>query len=154
MAGGAGRPPQQLLTQQIADQLKSAVRAGLIDIGILHQPLPQETLLRLNQLLQCVPKLDQAQKEMLQLQTLGQSQPQGLNAAQTQEFQRIQKEVNSLRQTMASLKQAISAQTQSGNVGGQQQQPQMRNGASGADGVPGDSGQSKLAVRHLHFLNF
>lgn len=155
MAGGAGgrAPPQQVLTQQIADQLKAAVRAGLIDISILHQPLPQETLLRLNQLLQCVPKLDQAQKEMLQLQTQGANQPQGLNAAQQAEYQRVSNDVKQLRQTIASLKQAISAQTQTANAGGQQQQGQ-RNGAAGANanaGGGGDGGQSKLEVRILLF---
>jgi hypothetical protein len=58
-------------------QLRVAVSKGLINTTILNQPLPQNTLVLLNQLLQRVPKFEQANQELQQLCSQG-----NLNQAQ------------------------------------------------------------------------
>lgn len=47
------------IAQRIAEQLRVAVSKGLIDVSVLHRPLPKETLLLLNNLLMRAPQFDQ-----------------------------------------------------------------------------------------------
>lgn len=54
----------QLLTTQIADQLRYAVTQELLDLKILQTPLSQPQLLLLNQLLHRVSKFELANKEL------------------------------------------------------------------------------------------
>ncbi|VDP04974.1 unnamed protein product [Soboliphyme baturini] len=101
-----GDSSKQQLTQQIADQLCAAVRAGLVDMSILHHPLPQETLLKLNHLLQFIPKLEKTRAEIQKLQ-----QKMPLNVAQQNELQRYLLEMHQLKSSIQNLKMQISAQT-------------------------------------------
>lgn len=48
-------------------QIRIAVSKGLIDVSVLNRPLPQNTLVLLNALLQKFPKLEQAQQEYQQV---------------------------------------------------------------------------------------
>uniref|UniRef100_A0A5S6QSZ4 M_domain domain-containing protein n=1 Tax=Trichuris muris TaxID=70415 RepID=A0A5S6QSZ4_TRIMR len=113
----------QVLANQVAEQLTVAVKTGLIESHLLSQPLPPETLFKLNQLLQCITKLEQAESELRHLHSLSQKGP--LNGAQHHEYQRISGEVNQLRATAHTLKNHINAHTapirksrSSGLVGG------------------------------------
>ena len=56
--GTRGQQELQNLTQQIAAQLRVAGDKNLINVNVLNQPLPKDTLLLLNNLLQRVPKLE------------------------------------------------------------------------------------------------
>lgn len=48
-------------------QIRIAVSKGLIDISMLNHPLPQSALVVLNNLIQKLPKLEQAQQEYQQV---------------------------------------------------------------------------------------
>uniref|UniRef100_A0A914VRN2 GW182 middle domain-containing protein n=1 Tax=Plectus sambesii TaxID=2011161 RepID=A0A914VRN2_9BILA len=105
-AGSADGGNLASLTQQIADQLRVAVSKGLININILNQPLPQQTLVLLNQLLQRVPKLEQANVELGQLRqrTAGQT----MNAAQQAEYDRLMHEIQALQAEISGLQTKIN----------------------------------------------
>ncbi|OUC43920.1 hypothetical protein D917_09413 [Trichinella nativa] len=98
------------LAHQVAEKLNIAMRTGHIDSTILNQPLPQETLLKLRQLLQCITKLEQSKIELQHLQTLEHNGT--LNAAQQQEYRRLAGEVNQLRLTARNLRSQFSAAQQ------------------------------------------
>ncbi|KFD69138.1 hypothetical protein M514_02981 [Trichuris suis] len=99
----------RVLANQVVEQLAVAVKTGLIESHLLSQPLPPETLFKLNQLLQCITKLEQAESELHHLHSLSQKGP--LNGAQQHEYQRISGEVNQLRATVHTLKNHINAHT-------------------------------------------
>ncbi|KRY42464.1 hypothetical protein T01_930 [Trichinella spiralis] len=98
------------LAHQVAEKLNIAMRTGHIDSTILNQPLPQETLLKLRQLLQCITKLEQSKIELQHLQTLEHNGT--LNASQQQEYRRLAGEVNQLRLTARNLRSQFSAAQQ------------------------------------------
>lgn len=127
----------------------AAVKAGLIDINILYHPLPSDSLLRLNELLGCVPLLEQAQRELQHLQGL-QRQGQSLNPTQSQDMKRLTEDVQRYRIRIQQIKQQIDQHT---NAQGRQGS-NSNNGSSG-DGLSksgNDSlSQSKLMVCCLSF---
>jgi hypothetical protein len=154
--GGANADGGNLasLTQQIADQLRVAVSKGLININILNQPLPQQTLVLLNQLLQRVPKLEQANVE---LTSLRQRTGGTMNAAQQTEYDRLVHEIASLQQEINSLQTKINDNAGLSAPNGSVSSGAGQNGARlGGDGQQSGSaattpidGGSKLLVRFL-----
>ncbi|KRY91130.1 Trinucleotide repeat-containing protein [Trichinella pseudospiralis] len=107
IAGPSNIDSSMALAHQVAEKLNIAMRTGHIDSTILNQPLPQETLLKLRQLLQCITKLEQSKIELQHLQTLEHSGM--LNAAQQQEYRRLSGEVNQLRINARNLRSQFSA---------------------------------------------
>uniref|UniRef100_A0A158Q8X9 M_domain domain-containing protein n=1 Tax=Elaeophora elaphi TaxID=1147741 RepID=A0A158Q8X9_9BILA len=100
--GIAGTTPYSSLTQQIADRIRIAVSKGLIDISMLHRPLPQNALIVLNALLQKFPKLEQAQQEYQQVMR-AMSSP-----AQKVESERLVVEINGLQHEIVQLRNSIN----------------------------------------------
>ncbi len=119
---------RQVLTNQIADQLRYAVTQDLLDLKILQTPLTQQQLLLLNQLLHRVSKFDSANKELkvrvtcrvtdfdgdlthceLNLKGFPDPRYQPLNPAQQQEYQRIQSEINHHKFEIVQLRKLIQA---------------------------------------------
>lgn len=144
------------LTHQIADQLRIAVQKGLININILNQPLPQQTLVLLNQLLQRVPKFEQSYAELKQLRRL-----ETLTHSQQLDVERLEHEIGALQAEISSLQAKINGNTATGmwSLNAQQQQQQQLNGVRQGAGhdqpngqssspatTPGDPCQSKLLV--------
>lgn len=59
-------PPADMaeLTNQIADKLRTAIKAGWISADVMSKRLPEPAMFLLNELLLRVPKLEQAKLEL------------------------------------------------------------------------------------------
>uniref|UniRef100_A0A915IIW8 GW182 middle domain-containing protein n=1 Tax=Romanomermis culicivorax TaxID=13658 RepID=A0A915IIW8_ROMCU len=100
---------------KIIDQLKAAATAGLIDANLAqtlieksaaNNRLAQETVVRMCYILQYLPKLEQAQRE---LQTIRNQNNPPLNEAQNQEIRRLTNEVNQYQSAVQTLKAQVNA---------------------------------------------
>lgn len=140
-----------MLTKQIAEQLKVAVQAGLIDPNVLNNQLPPDAIMRLNHLLQYIPKLEQAQREYKTLTNLQRASP--LNPAQAQEIQRVSNEIRQYQTAIQTIKAQINSQTaflnkpRSTNAGGGGQTSNQSDSMNNSNISNGESlNQSKLLV--------
>jgi hypothetical protein len=125
MNAARGQEELQNLTQQVAAQLRVAVDKNLINVNVLNQPLPKNTLLLLNNLLQRVPKLEtvcylfihlfiiksQANHELMQLKSAPIT-----NEQQRNEIARLQNEVDTLQSEISRYQEKINSTAPSSEV--------------------------------------
>ncbi|XP_045211672.1 trinucleotide repeat-containing gene 6C protein-like isoform X3 [Mercenaria mercenaria] len=115
---------QQMAQQQILQQLRMAVQAGLISPQLLNQQLPAPVLVMLQQLLQQQQNLQQ----LITTQQMLQQPKVNMNPhVQRQQLESVASRINQIKQQILMLQKNISqAQTTLLNKTQSQQQPQQQ----------------------------